>query len=409
MFDRDKWIEILTTMVHNPLRTILTSISVIVGIFILVILLGLGQGLQNGAFESMQDDAANSIWINRSRTTLPYQGYQSNRNIRYHNDDHEEVVASDNKITTSSSRLQFWGTQIKWGKEAANFTVRSVHPGHQEVERTVLSSGRYINHRDVEEARKVAVIGQTIIEDLFGKIDPLGELIEVMGVKFKVVGTFNDPNSRWENRILYTPITTGQKLFNGGGDGVDMFIISTGESSFEESIAMEENIDGYLRGKHKVHPEDPRGIDVRNVNEEFQTIQDVFLGINVFIYGIGILTMLIGIIGVSLIMSIVVKERTKEIGVRKALGATPWSIVSLILQESIFTTLIAGLIGLLIGVGILQVLAEFIEHEFFKSPRVNVRAIVTAIGLIVFFGGIAGLIPAIRAVMIKPVEALRDE
>ncbi|MCB0762354.1 MAG: ABC transporter permease [Flavobacteriales bacterium] len=409
MMDRDQWIEILSTMLHNPLRTILTSISVIVGIFILVILLGLGQGLQNGAYDALNDDAVNSLWIRRGATTLPYMGYQSNRQIQYRNQDHDEVVAKDDRITTSSSRLQFWNAQVKWGKELSNFGVRCVHPGHQEVERTVLSTGRFINERDLSQSRKVAVIGQTVVEDLFGETDPIGELISVMGVNIKVVGTYNDPNSRWENRMVYLPITTGQKLFAGGRDQVDMFIVSTGESTFEESIEMAGGIDTYLRTKHKVHPDDTRGIDVRNVNEEFKTMQNIFQGINVFIYMIGILTMLIGIIGVSLIMSIVVKERTKEIGVRKALGATPGSIVWMILQESVFTTLVAGLIGLMLGVGALVLLGMFIEHEFFKSPVVNVTAVLVAIGLTVFFGALAGLAPALRAVSIKPVEALRDE
>ena len=298
---------------------------------------------------------------------------------------------------------------MKWGKESAQFGVRCVHPGHQVAEKTEIATGRYINENDLKEERKVAVIGQTIVEDIFKSQNPIGESLEIFGIKFTVVGTFTDPNSRWENRQAYLPITTGQRLFSQGNDHVDMFIVGSGEAPLDQTIAMSEEIDGYLRSEHQVHPDDRRGVNVNNLNEEAQTYQNIFLGIEVFIFALGILTLLAGIIGVSNIMSIVVKERTKEIGVRKAIGATPWSIVSLILQESIFMTLIAGCIGLICGVVVLELVADFIDHEYFKNPRVSFWACLAAVIILVIAGGLSGLAPSLRAASIKPVEALRDE
>ncbi|MEM9024374.1 MAG: ABC transporter permease, partial [Bacteroidota bacterium] len=290
MLDLDKWQEILSTMGKNPLRTILTSVSVAVGIFMLVVLLGLGQGLQNGVNSTLGDDAVNSIWIRSGRTSLPYMGYKSNRRVQYHNDDHDYVVENMDGVATSSSRLAFWGTAIKWKNKSSDYNIRCVHPGHQEVEKTLVATGRYISEKDVADARKVAVIGQAIVDEFFEGHNPLGEYMEVKGIQFRIVGTFNDPNSRWENRQIYLPITTGQKLFGSGNDAINMFIVSTGTSSFDRSEQLTEEIDGYLHAKHKVAPADQRGITVRNLNEEAKKINDIFMGIDIFLIGMGFFT-----------------------------------------------------------------------------------------------------------------------
>jgi len=409
MFDIDKWMEILTTMVKNPLRTILTSISVAVGIFILVVLLGLGQGLQNGVNSTFGDDVANAISVHSSRTTLPYRGYQPNRRIQIEDKNREYVVDNIEGIGISSSSLSFWGASMKWENEVGEYSVRCVQPGNQEIGKTQMTAGRYISYTDLESMRKVAVIGQTIVDELFVDVKPIGEYLEIFGIQFLVVGTFNDPNNRWENRQAYLPLSTGQKLFSSGSDRVEMFTVSTGETSFDETVLMSDEIDSYMRSEFAVHPDDSRGIDVYNANEEAKQFQDIFLGIEVFIFVLGILTLMAGIIGVSNIMSIVVKERTKEIGVRKALGATPWSIVSLILQESIFMTLMSGFVGLIVGVALLELIAGFVDHEFFTNPRVSFWACSVAIIILAVSGALSGLIPSLRAASIKPVEALRDE
>ena len=209
MFDSDKWIEIFATMAKNPLRTFLTGLSVGIGVFILVVFQGLGFGLQNGAMQELQDDAINSIRVQRGRTSMPYAGLKANRQIEFKNDDLDFVLNEYEGTDVYSGRLGFWGSTISFGNESQNFGVRCVHPGHLELERSDMTGGRYINEYDIQEERKVAVLGQTVVEDLFKGHPPVGEYITVRGIQFKVVGTYNDPNSRWENRQVLLPITTG--------------------------------------------------------------------------------------------------------------------------------------------------------------------------------------------------------
>ncbi len=409
MFDRDKWLEILTTMLKNPLRTILTSISVAVGIFILIILLGLGKGLQNGAMDSFADDAMNSIWVRSGRTSLPYGGYQSNRRITYKDQDRQEVAEKIEGIEKSSARLMYYGTRTIYKNQLGNFILFGVHPAFQDLEKIKLKTGRYLNQGDIVEHRKIAVIGGSVIDDLFKKENPLGKYLEVKGVKFLVVGTYNNPNSRWENKQIHIPITTAQQLFGSNSDRIKMFVVGTGESTFDEAGEIATEIDSYLRSEYKVHPKDRKGIRINNMNEKAKMFHNIFLGIDIFVTLMGILTLMVGIIGVSNIMSIVVRERRREIGVRKALGARPWSIISLIIQESVMMTLISGLIGFLLGFAALQLIANNIENDYFKDPKINLNLALMAIGILVFAGTMAGLFPAIRAARTKPIEALKEE
>ncbi|MCH2198610.1 MAG: ABC transporter permease [Flavobacteriales bacterium] len=408
MFDRDKWLEIFHTIVQNPLRTFLTGVSVALGIFILVVMQGLGFGLQNGVYTQIQDDAINSLWIRSGRTSRPFRGLNSGRRIQYDNDDLNWTLDNIEGVGDYSARLAFWGASMNSGRKTMSFPLRGIHPGHQGIERTDIANGRYINESDLIGFRKVCVVGQVIVDDLFEGADPIGEYLMIRGVQFKVVGTFNDPNSRWENRLAYVPISTAQKLF-GKSEDIDMYMISTGTANLEESIEMANEIEAYLKEHHRVNPNDNRAVRVRNNNEEFREFMMIFLGIRLFIWAIGSLTLLAGMIGVANIMSIVVAERTKEIGIRKALGATPRTILSLIVQESIFLSLVAGCCGLVAGIGLLELIASFVDHDFFKNPSVDFTVCVIALGLLVVSGAISGLIPALRAVSIKPVEALRDE
>jgi len=409
MFDRDKWLEILTTMLKNPLRTILTSISVAVGIFILIILLGLGKGLQNGAMDSFGDDAMNSIWVRAGKTSLPYGGFQSNRRITYKDSDREEVVKNIDGIEKSSARVMFWGTQTIYKNQLGNFTLFGVHPAFQDLEKVKLNAGRYLNAGDVSENRKVAVIGGSVINDLFKKENPIGKYLEVKGVQFVVIGTYDNPNSRWENKQIHIPISTAQQLFGANSDRINMFVVGTGESTFDEADQIVESIDSYLRSEYKIHPNDRKGIRINNMNDQAKMFKNIFLGIDIFVTLMGILTLMVGVIGVSNIMSIVVRERRREIGVRKALGARPWSIISLIVQESVMMTLISGLVGFLLGFVALELIAANIENDYFKDPKINLNLAMLAIGILVFSGTLAGLLPAIRAAKIKPIEALKEE
>lgn len=408
MFDYDKWLEIFHTILQNPLRTVLTGVSVALGIFILVVMQGLGFGLQNGVMRQMQDDAINSMFIQKGPTSLAYQGMNPGRRFSFTNEDLDYVVENIEGVGEYSARVGYWNTPMTFGRETAEFGARGVHPGHQEIERTDLKSGRFIHEQDLIDNRKVAVLGQTIVDDLFRGRDPVGEFITIKGVLFAVVGYFEEVDSRWENRQAYIPVTTAQQLF-GRSDRIDMFMITTGDESLGRTIEMAEEIDLYLRDKYGVHPRDQRAIRVRNNNEEFQTYVNVFTGIRLFIWVIGSFTLLAGMIGVGNIMSIVVKERTKEIGVRKALGAGPRTILSLIVQEAVFLSLVAGSFGLIVGVALLETISGYIDHEFFSNPEVNFAVCAIALALLVIAGALAGLVPALRAVNISPVEALRDE
>lgn len=408
MFNTDKWLEILNGMLQNPFRTFLTMNAIGIGIFILVILQGLGGGLQNGVYSSF-DDATNTIWVNSGNTSLPYAGYQPNRRVNLHMEDHDLAKKEFAKTETSTARLQFWGATIKYSGKVANYAVRSVHPGHQYTEMTEISSGRYINDGDVEEQRKVAVIGQTIIEELFENEDPIGKMISVMGVNHFIVGTFNDPNSRWENRIIYTPISTGMRLYGGNSNEIYNFIVSTDDKDLKTSERIANSMDSHLRGKYSIHPEDEKGIEVSNENAEFAIFQNMFLGIKIFLFVMGALTLFAGVIGVSTIMSIVVQDRTKEIGVRKAIGASPLSIIFMIIQESFFITFLSGLVGFILAYLVLNIVSKVVKHEYLQNPSVDLDICLLAMFVLTVVGVIAGLIPARKAARIKPVEALKDE
>jgi len=408
MFNRDRWNEILTTILKNPLRTILTAFAVSWGIFMLIVLLGVSTGLQNGIKETFNDDEIHSLWIYSGLTSVPYKGLNSNRRIQFKNEDYKHITEDTEGVEYSSARYQVWGAEVKYGRESSSYMMRGVHPGHVVLERTIMTKGRFINNRDIIDETKVATIGKQVAQELFKGKDPLGEYIEVWGVSFRVVGVFEDEGSERENTVVYTPISTTQRVF-GGQDRINMFMVTTGDTDLEGTMAMAEQINTDLKERHRVHPEDENAINVRNNNVEFSNFIDILTGMRLFIWALGICTLLTGIIGVSNIMSIVVKERTKEIGVRKALGATPGSVIALILQESVFVTTIAGLVGFMAGVGVLSLIGDSANTEFFLNPRVDLNVMLSTLAVLVVCGAMSGFFPARRAAAIRPVEALRDE
>ncbi len=407
MFDRDKWLEIFYTILQHPLRTMLTGVSVALGLFILVVMQGMGFGLQNGVLKQMHTNAVNTIWIRAGQTSLPYRGMNPGRTINYKNSDLEWVVENVDGVAGFSGWVRFWNTNMAYNNETASFGLRGIHPFNQEVQQVDVT-GRYVNEGDVLDRRKVAVLGKTVVEDLFRGRNAIGEFFTINGVKFVVVGTFDDPNSRWENRQVYIPISTAQHIFNRS-DALSSFVVSTGNAPFEQTRRMATEIEHFLQDRYGVHPRDKRAIRVTNNNEEFKSMIDVFAGIKLFIWVIGSFTLLAGMIGVGNIMSIVVKERTREIGIRKAIGATPLTIMTLIIQESVFLTLVAGSFGLLAGVVILEQGGGLINHEYFLNPAVDFRICAIAMAMLVVSGVLSGMVPAIRAVSVSPVEALRSE
>ncbi len=410
MFDGDKWQEIFSTINKNKLRTFLTGFSVAWGIFMLIILLGSGQGLQNGVKNKFRDDATNSLWVYAGQTAKPYKGYNAGRQIRFTNDDYSKTKKADARIDHISGRFYIGSRTTSYKNNFGSYDIRAVHPDHKYLENTIITQGRFLNNLDIQQFNKVAVIGDIVRKDLFKNgEDPLGKYVKIGNIPFKVVGVFEDQGGEGEMRKMYLPVSTAQRVFNGG-NRLHQIMFTVGDATPDESKQIEKEIHAQFAMLHHFNPDDQRAIRISNNLEQYQKVMNLFLGIRIFIWIIGIGTIIAGIVGVSNIMMIVVKERTKEIGVRKALGATPGSIVGLILLESVVITSMAGYVGLLLGVGLLELLDKVMPPtDFFRHPEANIGIAVTAMVLLVVAGTIAGFIPARKAASVKPVEALRDE
>ncbi len=410
MFDWDKWQEIFETIRKNPLRTVLTGFSVTWGIFMLVLLLAAGQGLSNGAKFAFGDDAMNSLWINTDVTSLAYNGMNVGRRVQMKNEDVDFIVEKfDDEIDSYSGRYSRWSAQVNYKDKYGTHSLRGVHPGYQDIERSIIYRGRYINQSDIEQVRKVVVIGKKIVPNFFGEEDPIGQYIKVWGVPFQVVGIFTDKENDRDEENLYVPISAAQAVFNGGQD-VRRMMVTLSETDLEHSRLVASDIRSNLIKKFGIHPDDERAINIRNLQEQFQNIQSALNGITAFVWLIGIMTIIAGIVGVSNIMIVVVKERTKEIGIRKALGATPRSIISLIIQESVFITAVAGYIGLVLAVLVVEAMNSLItDAPFFRNPSVDFKTAIYTTILLVITGALAGFVPARRAAKVQPIEALRDE
>lgn len=410
MFDVDTWQEILETVRKNKLRTFLTGFSVAWGIFMLILLLGSGQGLRHGVEYQFRDDAVNSIWIWSGQTSVAYRGLRPGRSIQFRNGDYDEIRSDVDGVDRITGRFWIRGTlTVTYGKENGSFDVRCVHPDHRFLEKTIVRRGRFLNEFDLREYRKVAVIGQLVERDLFGGKDAIGKYIEINGIAFKVVGVFEDEGGENEMQKIYLPVSTAQRTFNGA-DRLGQVMFTTGNAELAGTERMADDVRKTLAGRHRFDPEDKRAIFVRNNMEEFQKILGLLGGIRLFVWVIGIGTIFAGVVGVSNIMMITVRERTKEIGVRKALGATPGSVVGLVLQEAILITGLSGYVGLVFGVFTLELAAKQISGaEMFRNPEVDLGIAAAATALLVVAGTLAGLVPARRAAAIRPVEALRDE
>jgi len=410
MFDLDKWQEIFSTIKKNKLRTFLTGFSVAWGIFMLIVLLGSGYGLENGVKKEFEGDAVNYLSINSGITSMPYQGLKPGRFIRFENDD-RDMMDNMEEVDKASSRTYVFGNQsISYGTEFGSFDIFAISPEYYYVESLQLTEGsRYINVKDVEDYRKVVALGKVVKEALFKDEDPLGKYVKIQGVPFKVVGYFDDPGGDRDESRVYVPVSTAQRVFNMG-NYIRNVCLMLDDATSEESQEVMEEAKTLLAQKYKFDAQDPRALFTYNSIEQFQQFMDLFAGIRLFIWIIGIGTIIAGIVGVSNIMMIVVKDRTKEIGIRKSMGATPTSIISLILQESVLITAFAGYIGLVLGVGLLEVVSMALPPaDYFANPEVNFNIAIGATLILIVSGAIAGFVPARKAAAVKPVEALRDE
>ena len=413
MIDYDKWVEIFSSIRRHKLRTFLTALSVWWGIFMLVLLIGLGNGLQNSVKHNFSDDAANSLWIFPGRTTMPYKGLPAGRYIQMTNTDYDRIKSIE-EVDHITARFYLRGEfTVKYKKKVLTYRIRCVHPDHQVLENTEMKKGRYINEKDIKEFRKVCVIGQIIADDIFGKSrEPIGESLTIKGVDYKIVGVFHDGGSRREMEYVYLPVSTAQRVESANGR-LNQLMVTMGDIPLKETLKVEKRVRQELATLHKFDVKDQQALYIRNQASEFQEFQTVFAFIKGFLWFVGIGSIIAGVIGVSNIMLIVVKDRTKEIGIRKAMGATPNSILAMIMQESVFLTAIAGYIGMISGFILIYglnylLVSNEVELEFFRNPEVDFKTILYALILLIVSGGLAGLIPALQAVRINPIIAMKS-
>lgn len=409
MFDLDRWQEIFSSIRSNVLRTVLSGFTVALGLFIFIVLFGIGSGLKNAFTQGFARDAQNLISIVTGKTTIAYNGLQSDRQVTMNNDDYDFLVDIDKEKVGSSTPRYTSNLLVKYGKESGNYQINGATPQEQVIENRKVLEGRYLTPTDLERKQNVAVIGRMVQRDLIKNGSPVGKELNINGTMFKVVGVFSDDGGDWDERHITVPITTLQQM-KKGSDTVSINYIAYNEKlTPEQAIKYGDELKDRLKARKNVAPDDENGVRVwnnaKNMNDTF-AFMAVLTGIVAFI-GMG--TLLAGIIGISNIMVYIVKERTKEIGVRKAIGAKPRSIVALIVQESVVITVVSGLVGVGLGVLALYLIGDNLEDYFIKNPSVGWGHILAAFIALVFSGLIAGFVPAYRASKIKPIEALRTE
>ena len=409
MLNRDRWREIFETISKNKLRTFLSGFTVALGIFIFIILFGLGNGLKNTFQEFFLDDASNAIFLYPGKTSMPYKGFKANRRIEFDNEDLQDVKENFPMFTEYVTPRISRSALTRHKNESNSYTTRAVAPGHQFVEKTILMKGRYINEKDIEKKTKSAVIGRLVAKDLFKSEDPLGKYIDIGSTVFKVIGVFQDDGGDNEERFIYIPYTTRQ-LLEKSNDKIQQLIVTfPKEMGHAGAVAFENSLKKYFKEKKSIDPKDPNGIYIQNLTDDLKQSQQFAVVLQLIVSFVGLGTLIAGIIGISNIMVFVVKERTKELGIRKALGATPRSVIQMILQESVFITAISGYVGLFLGILLLKNIGLSLEDYFIKNPFIDFGTALAATVVLILFGAIAGYIPAKRASRIKPIVALRDE
>lgn len=409
MFDIDLWREIFQSINKNRTRSLLSGFTVAFAILLFTILFGLANGLNNTFSKAFVDDAANAVYIRSGRTTKANKGLQAGRRIQFKNQDYDYIKSDfDPSIEFITSRV-YRNVLANYKNEKNSYSVRAVHPDNKYVEKTKVTRGRYINQRDMKMANKVIIIGDLVREDLFLSEDPIGKYLNLSGIMYKVVGTYIDDGGDDEERLIHMPLSTAQQLY-GNNDYVDQINLTYNpQYNYDQAIDFSVALEKKLKERFTVAKSDQRAIRVFNMAMQNKGINQMtsVLGILILIIGMG--TLIAGVVGISNIMIFIVKERTKEIGIRKALGASPKAIIAIILVESVVVTTIAGYVGLLVGVGVLEWAGPSLKSYFITDPSVSRSLVIAATITLIAAGTIAGYIPAKKASKIKPIVALRDD
>jgi len=417
LIDRDHWREIYEALRGNMVRTFLTMFGVFWGIFMLMVMMGAGNGLWNGVRGSFSDGATNSLFVWSQRTSKPWRGLPAGRAVQLHVADADAIRAQVSEATVVCPRNQLGGfrggNNVTRGTRSGAFGVMGDYPEIATIQPVRMDRGRFLNRLDLDERRKVAVIGTRVQEVLFTRDeDPVGQHVRINGVYFKVVGVFRPRRSHGNVRddqaqTIFVPFTTFQSAFNFG-DRVGWFAI-TSRAGVRAKVA-EEKVLSLLRERHRVAPDDARAFGHFNFEEEYTKLQGLFMGIRILIWIVGVGTLAAGVIGVSNIMLVIVRERTGEIGIRRAVGATPFAVMAQVVFEAVVLTFLAGYLGLVAGVGVVAAVAAALSgtsSEMFSNPEVPLASALLTLAILVSSGVLAGLIPARRAVKVSTVEALR--
>tara|TARA_Y100000746_G_scaffold71904_2_gene59914 strand:- start:2290 stop:3528 length:1239 start_codon:yes stop_codon:yes gene_type:complete len=412
MIDFGFFREIFQSINKNKLRTLLSGFTVAFAIMLFAILFGVANGLQNSFNTAFAGDANNSIFIFSGRTTKAVAGMQTGRKIQFDNELYETLKKEyKNDIEFISGRV-YKNLTASYKDEKSAYTIRAVNPDHQFIEKTDITRGRYINQLDLKNKEKHIVIGKLVWEDLFKGKDPIGKYIDLSKIKYKVVGLFVDKaegSDSNEERIIYMPITTAQQIY-GNNDYIDQINLTFNPSmTGDQAIAFSNKLKRRIKQIFTIAPEDQAAVRIRNQAQELENTAQFNSVLSVLVLIIGFGTLIAGIVGISNIMIFIVKERTKEIGIRKALGAPPSSIKLLITFESILITSISGFLGLIAGSLILDSMKDTLKEYFITDPGVSTQLVVLATITLVIAGTLAAWLPANRASLIKPIDALRDE
>ncbi len=419
MFNRDRWQEILEVLTTNWFRTVLTAFGVFWGILILIILLSAGKGLENGIKADFGDIATNTMFMWTRSTTKAHMGLTIGRRFRFKVEDVKSISDNIPNLRFISPRNQLGGfgndNNVVRGLNTGAYNVYGDYPEIINQDPMTITEGRFINQNDIREKRKIAIIGAGVRNELYDKGEAImGSYIKIQGVNFMVVGTYkkksSDGDGEESQKEIYVPFTAFSQAFNMGNDVGWMAITAHDGTSI---TSLKEDIVNLMKTKHKIHPEDKRAVGYFDLYEQYNRVESLFGAMSFIAYFVGILVLLSGIIGVSNIMLIVVKERTKEIGIRRALGEDPWSIKKQILLESIFLTIISGMAGIIIGAlfiyGVNALLDANGPVDMFLNPSVSLGVVSVALFILVLSGLLAGFIPAQSAIKVKPIDALRTE